>query len=422
VFDRVKRLTNRFSQNPGTHVPGSPSYPGTSVPGLSEMSAPVTDTVHVALGERSYDIVIAEGVLPSLAERVGPWLGRQRGSRKALLVTDTNVALHANTVAGSLRGAGWSCEVLTIEAGEASKRLDVISGMYDRLVTMQADRRTVVFAVGGGVVGDAAGFAAATYARGLPFIQVPTTLLADVDSSVGGKVGVNHPQAKNLIGAFHQPVGVVVDTSVLSTLPDREFRAGLAEVVKYGVILDAEFFDWLERNVAAINVRESGALRHAIARSCRLKANVVEQDEYERTGLRAVLNYGHTFGHAFEALAGYGELLHGEAVAIGMVYAGRLAERLGRITAEDSRRQIDLLKAFHLPTSLVADASGIGRRHLIMPPDDVIDRMRLDKKSVGGKLRFVLPTRIGHVELVDGVPEPLVRQLLFDLQTHKEHP
>ncbi len=363
--------------------------------------------VSVALAERSYDIVIEHGCLTRIASIVEPWVtrfGRGKPSRTAVIITDSNVRMAALTVLNSLLAAGWNCELIELEPGETTKRQEVISSIYDRLVQIQADRRTVVFAVGGGVIGDAAGFAAATYNRGLPFIQCPTTLLADVDSSVGGKVGINHPQAKNLIGAFHQPLGVVIDTAMLDTLPDREYRAGLAEVVKYGVILDAEFFTWLEEHVQEINARDPATLQHAIARSCRLKADVVEHDEYERTGLRAVLNYGHTFAHAFEALSGYGELLHGEAVAIGMVYASRLAVQLGRIDAEITRRQVRLLKALHMPSQLP------GKSH--WSTAEVIGRMRLDKKSEAGKLRFVLPTRMGNVELVDGVDEDVVRRVL----------
>ncbi len=366
-------------------------------------------TVHVSLGERSYDIVIGSGELANIAATVEPWTTRFGGgkpSRTAAVITDRNVARHAETVAASLRGAGWTAELIVLEPGEKSKCLEVVAGVYDRLVAMKADRRTVIFAVGGGVVGDAAGFVAATYNRGLPFVQVPTSLLADVDSSVGGKVGVNHPEAKNLIGAFHQPLGVVIDTDVLATLPDREFRAGLAEVVKYGVILDADFFAFLESHAGDLNAREPRVLRHAIARSCELKAQVVEQDEFERTGLRAVLNYGHTFGHAFEALCRYSELLHGEAVAVGMEYAARLAQRLGRIDADLVERQTRLLAALQLPTRLPEE--------MRFEADDVIDRMRLDKKSVAGRLRFVLPTRLGHVELVDGVSEDDVRAVLAE--------
>lgn len=368
---------------------------------------PTSQTVVVNLGERSYDILIESGCLPRLGTIVEPWgirFGQGKPSRKAAVISDSNVRYAAEIATRSLRDAGWSCEMIELEPGEPTKRQEVISRIYDRLVAMQADRRTIVFAVGGGVIGDAAGFAAATYNRGLPFVQCPTTLLADVDSSVGGKVGINHPQAKNLIGAFHQPLGVVIDTDLLNTLPDREYRAGLAEVVKYGVILDADFFAWLESHISELNSRDPHSLKHAIARSCRLKADVVEHDEYERTGLRAVLNYGHTFGHAFEALSGYGELLHGEGVAIGMVYASRLAEILGRIEASMTRRQVELLQALHLPTQLPA--------HLGWSTDEILSRMRLDKKSEAGKLRFVLPTRMGHVELVDGVDETLVRNVL----------
>jgi 3-dehydroquinate synthase len=257
-------------------------------------------------------------------------------------------------------------------------------------------------------VGDTAGFAAATYARGIPFVQVPTTLLAQVDSSVGGKVGVNHSRGKNLIGAFHQPLGVFIDTLTLTTLPERDYRSGLAEVIKYGVSLDGEFFAYLEANVDGLNGRAPDVLRHVIARSCQLKAGVVEQDELEITGLRALLNYGHTFAHAYEALWGYGTLLHGEAVAIGMVHASRLAERLGRIDAAVTQRQARLLHAVRLPTDIPTGPFDV---------DDVLDRMRLDKKSIDGKLRFVLPTSIGHVELVDSVSEPAVRSLLAEFST-----
>ncbi len=389
---------------------GASCYNGTLYPPSSSSPVPApAQTVSVALGDRSYDIVIESGCLSRLALIVEPWVtrfGRGKPSRTAAIISDSNVRHGVSLVLASLKAAGWTCEVIELEPGEPTKRLEVISAIYDRLVAIQADRRTVVFAVGGGVIGDAAGFAAATYNRGLPFIQCPTTLLADVDSSVGGKVGINHPQAKNLIGAFHQPLGVVIDTAMLDTLPDREYRAGLAEVVKYGVILDAEFFTWLEEHVTEINARDPVALQYAIARSCRLKADVVEHDEYERTGLRAVLNYGHTFAHAFEALSGYGELLHGEAVAIGMVYASRLAEQLGRIDAAMTQRQVKLLEALHMPTQLPSGSQWTS--------DEVISRMRLDKKSEAGKLRFVLPTRMGHVELVDGVDEGVVRRVLAE--------
>ena len=256
------------------------------------------------------------------------------------------------------------------------------------------------------MVGDLAGFAAASYARGIPFIQVPTTLLADVDSSVGGKVGINLPQGKNLVGAFHQPIGVLIDTAAIDTLPEREFRSGLAEVVKYGVILDAGFFAFLEQESEAILARRPDLLREIIARCCRLKGDVVEADEFERTGLRAKLNYGHTFGHAFESLAGYGALLHGEAVSIGMCHAVLLAERLGLVTSELRERQHRLLDSLGLPTCLPAEMN--------WPTEAILERMRLDKKTVGDKLRFVLPTSLGEVRTIGDVPEQLVCEVLKD--------
>jgi 3-dehydroquinate synthase len=368
--------------------------------------------VHVNLADRSYDIVVASGELPQAARMIESWSQvrqHKSGSRSALVVTDVNVLeTHAGQVVRSLREAGWRCEVEALPAGETTKSLEQANRLYDRLIDLQADRHTLVVAVGGGVIGDLAGFVAATYARGIPFVQIPTTLLSQVDSSVGGKVGVNHPRAKNMIGAFYQPLGVLIDTSLLETLPDREYRAGLAEVVKYGVILDASFFEYLETHVAELNLRIPEVLRHVVARSCRLKADVVEHDEFERTGLRAVLNYGHTFAHAFEALCGYGELLHGEAVAIGMVYASRLADRLGRIPVELTTRQELLLRRLSLPVRLPHPKA--------LPIDSLLGRMQLDKKTVGGQLRFVLPSRLGHVELVDGVPPAEVTTVITEFQ------
>lgn len=367
------------------------------------------EIVRVDLPGRAYDIVIASGHLARFSTALGNWFTQRgeklRSGRTALVVTDTNVARpHAEVVQTSLATDGWRCETVVLEPGEQTKALTHASRLYDRLVDMKADRHTVVVAVGGGVVGDLAGFAAATYARGIPFAQVPTTLLAQVDSSVGGKVGINHPQGKNLIGAFYQPFGVFIDTTLLDTLPPREFAAGMAEVVKYGVILDAELFEELERDRQAIAARNPAVLRRVIARCCRLKADVVEQDEFERTGLRAVLNYGHTFGHALESLSDYGVLLHGEAVSLGMIAASRLAERLGRIEAAVTERQRSLLAAFHLPIALTDRVK--------FPVDVLLDRMRLDKKTVAGRLRFVLPNRLGHVEVVDDVDERLVRDVL----------
>lgn len=370
-----------------------------------------TTTVRVDLASRSYDIVVGNDILATLPQCLADWIAEKKqivkNTRTACLITDANIAAsHANRVQKTLRDAQWNCEMLVLEPGETSKRLDVIATIYDQLVAMKADRHTVIIAVGGGVIGDAAGFAAATYARGIPFVQLPTTLLAQVDSSVGGKVGINHPHGKNLIGAFYQPLGVLIDLTTLTTLPDRDYRSGLAEVIKYGVILDAEFFRYLEQQIDGINNRDPHVLQHVVARCCRIKADVVEQDEQERIGLRAVLNLGHTFAHAYETLSGYGELLHGEAVAIGMIHASQLAERLGRISADVTARQTALFTAVGLPIALPSKTN--------ISAEAVLERMRLDKKTVAGKLRFVLPTKIGHAELVNDVPET---ELLAVLET-----
>jgi 3-dehydroquinate synthase len=387
---------------------------------LQSLSNPDSLAVPVSLGARSYEIVITSGKLDSWAATLNAWVARRPQffaapnsgpAGKALVVTDRRVGpTHARRAQQSLNATGWVTAGVEMEAGEQSKTLASAAQLYDALAELKADRRTIVVAVGGGVVGDTAGFAAATYARGIPFVQVPTTLLAQVDSSVGGKVGVNHPRGKNLIGAFHQPLGVFIDTQTLETLADRDYRSGLAEVIKYGVSLDQEFLAFLESHVDGLNSRAPDVLRQVVARSCQIKARVVEEDEQELTGLRALLNYGHTFAHAYEALLGYGRLLHGEAVAIGMVHASRLAERLGRIDAADTKRLVGLLEAVQLPIDLPRGP---------LDAEAILDRMRLDKKSIGGTLRFVLPMAIGHVELVDGVPEADVRTLLAEIATRE---
>lgn len=362
-----------------------------------------SQTVHVDLGPRSYSIEITSNRLGDVGEFAKTCLGNSwTANRLAVVVTDGNVEQHANAVVDGLQSTGWRTAMHSIPPGEASKNLTTAADVFATLASHNADRRTVVVAVGGGVVGDLSGFVAATWGRGVPFVQVPTTLLADVDSSVGGKTGVNIPAGKNLVGAFHQPLGVFIDTQTLATLPDREFAAGMAEVIKYGVILDAEFFDYLEANVEAIRDRDPQALQHIIARSCRLKADVVEQDEEERTGLRAVLNYGHTFGHAYEALLGYGTLLHGEAIAVGMIHAGMLAERIGLIDAAFNARQLALIQSFGLPTKLPSRLS----------VEAIIGRMRVDKKSLDGQMRFILPERMGFVRLFDDVAEEAVEATL----------
>lgn len=354
-------------------------------------------SIRVELGPRSYDIAIGQGILPHAAS----FFQERARFAHAVVITDGNVETpHGRAVAETLAEAGISVDLVVIDPGETSKSVPMAAALWEKMLELGADRKTVVVAVGGGVIGDLAGFVAATYARGIAFFQVPTSLLAQVDSSVGGKVGINLPQAKNMVGAFLQPRGVLIDTETLHTLPEREYRSGLAEVVKYGVILDAQFFAYLEQHVEGLLGRDADVLVPTIARCCRLKADVVQEDELEQTGLRAVLNYGHTFGHAFEALLGYGEMLHGEAVALGMMCAARLAERLGRAGTDVTQRQRRLLSALGLPTD---------------PPDcdpeAVLRTMRHDKKAALGQLRFVLPTRLGHVELVSGVDEALIRRV-----------
>jgi 3-dehydroquinate synthase len=349
------------------------------------------ETVRVALAERSYDIEIGSGTLAGLPE----FLRARTKSDHAILITDSNVEeLYADAAGDRLVGEGWEVDIFAIEAGEPSKSVEAVDELWNAMLDEGADRQSVVVAIGGGVVGDLAGFAAATFARGLEFFQAPTTLLAQVDSSVGGKVGINLPGAKNMVGAFWQPRGVLCDVDALQSLPNREYRAGLAEVVKYGVILDADFFAFLEANVEAINTRDAAALTQIVQRSCRLKADVVEQDERETTGLRASLNYGHTFGHAFEALGEYEALLHGEAVAAGMRCAMQLAVRLGRVDEAVYARQEALLESLGL---LVEPLEADG--------EEILRLMYRDKKVAAGKLRFILPDRIGHVDLVGDIAE-----------------
>ena len=363
--------------------------------------------VRVNLGPRSYDIVISSSPPTPPCEGgargggLGPFARQRASGTLALVVSDAHVARHAHAVADELATAGFITHVAVLPPGEEQKALSTAAGLYDRLAELNADRKTLLVAVGGGVIGDLTGFVAATYARGLPLLMVPTTLLAMVDSSVGGKVGVNHPQAKNLIGAFHQPVGVWIDTQTLETLPDREYRSGLAEVVKYGVILDAEFFAFLETQAEAILRREPDAVRHLVARCCRLKADIVEKDEREETGLRMVLNYGHTFAHAFETVSGYGTYLHGEAVAVGMLCASRLAEQQRLIDSELTVRQQTLLERFGLPTAPKAGAIA-----------DWLQTMRRDKKALGGRMRLILPKRLGEVALFEDIDEQDVRRVL----------
>lgn len=340
------------------------------------------ERVDIALGERSYPILIGPGLL-----RDGATLRENIKAGDLLIVTNETVApLYLQALTDSLQGKRVQSVILP--DGESYKTLDSISGIIDALVDARMNRDAAVVALGGGVVGDMAGFAAAAYQRGIDYVQIPTTLLAQVDSSVGGKTGVNHPKAKNMIGAFHQPRCVIADTATLTTLAEREFKAGLAEVVKYGLIYDAGFFAWLEANADALAARDDHAVMRAIKRSCEIKAEVVGVDEREQ-GLRAILNLGHTFGHAIETATGYGTWLHGEAVAAGMAMAADLSERLGWLPAADRTRALSLLTRLGLP---------------VQPPrigaDRALQLMGMDKKVLEGKLRLVLLRRLGQADVV----------------------
>jgi 3-dehydroquinate synthase len=344
--------------------------------------------LHVELGERSYPIHIGTGLLDD-AELFRPHVG---GRRAAIVTNDTVAPLYAERLAATLERAGARTLRITLPDGEAFKDWKTLDRIYAALLEAQADRKTVLVALGGGVVGDMTGFAAATYQRGIPHLQVPTTLLAQVDSSVGGKTAINHVLGKNMVGAFHQPCAVVIDTATLATLPPREFAAGLAEVVKYGAIHDLAFLDWIEANAAALERREPAALAHAIRRSCEIKAAIVAEDERE-SGARALLNFGHTFGHAIESAQGYGVWLHGEAVATGMALAARFSVRLGRLGEPDARRLIGLLERLHLPVEPPAIASDVW-----------LEYMGRDKKNEDGRITLILLEALGRASIVKDTP------------------
>ena len=357
-----------------------------------------TQRVRVELGERSYDIVIGAGLLGRVAEFLQP-LGL---GKRGVVITDSNVEpLYAGPLRAALNNSGFETRVVSVPAGEASKSLRQASRLLRKMPSFRLDRHSFVIALGGGVVGDLAGFVAATYLRGLPFIQVPTSLLAQVDSSVGGKVGVNLPQGKNLVGAFHQPRLVVADTDTLASLPPRELRAGFAEVIKHGAIRDAEFSSWLEREREHVMKLEGGAIAHAVRRSCEIKAEIVSADERE-SGVRAILNFGHTIGHAMEALSDYVGLLHGEAIAMGMACAGRLSVKRAGLSAAEAERLWALIEASGLPTRL-------GERFNL---DALYNAMRLDKKARGGKLRFVLLKRLGEAVVSDDVTDADIQEIV----------
>jgi 3-dehydroquinate synthase len=360
---------------------------------MTQQTSPVA--LQVDLGDRSYPITIGQSLL-SNADLIGRHVV---GSRVAIVTNTTVGPLYLDTLARTLSATGKQVTTIVLPDGEEEKNWASLMRVFDVLLAEKCDRKTTLVALGGGVIGDLTGFAAATYMRGVPFIQVPTTLLAQVDSSVGGKTGINHPLGKNMIGAFYQPQAVIADTATLDTLPPRELSAGLAEVIKHGAIIDAGFFDWIEANIVKLMAREGAALAYAIQRSCEIKADVVRQDEREG-GLRAILNFGHTFGHAIEAGLGYGQWLHGEAVGCGMVMAADLSHRLGFIDAPTKTRITALVQAAGLPVL----APDLGSERWI-------ELMQVDKKNEGGQIKFILIKPLGTPVVMPVPPDALLATL-----------
>jgi len=358
--------------------------------------------VQVSLGNRTYQIEVGRGLLASLGRRCQP-LGL---GRRCAVISDARVAkLYSQPAVASLAQAGFDPVLVTVPAGETSKSLRIVEKCHDSLAAHRLERKSFVVALGGGVVGDLAGFVAASYLRGVPFVQVPTTLLAQVDSSVGGKVGVNLKAGKNLVGAFYQPRLVLCDLGALDSLPDREFRAGLAEVIKYGIICDRALFERIEAQLPKILARQPKILADIVARCCEIKADVVGQDETE-SGLRAILNFGHTIGHALEAISRYGKYLHGEAISIGQVAAARLSAKILGLSDLEAERIKAVFSKAGLPVAVRLSAPQRER---------LFAAMRLDKKVSGGEIRFVLARKIGQVEFGIRVPDAAVREVLAAL-------
>ena len=370
-----------------------------SVPASPSPATRAIEHVRIELGDRSYDIAIGGQLLADPAT-----YAQVPSAAMALIVTNTTVKpLYAQQLASALAGRYAKIHVVELPDGEAYKDWTTLNQIFDALLGQGADRKTVLYALGGGVVGDMTGFAAASYMRGVPFVQVPTTLLAQVDSSVGGKTAINHPMGKNMIGAFYQPQLVVCDLDSLATLPPRELSAGLAEIIKYGPIADMAFLGWIEANLAALLACEPAAMAHAVKRSCEIKAWVVGQDERE-AGLRAILNFGHTFGHAIESGLGYGEWLHGEGVGCGMVMAAHLSQRMGLVDTAFVQRLTTLIAQAGLPVrGPVLDSTDNAGRYLSL--------MRLDKKSEAGEIKFVLIDGPGRAAM-RGAPDALVREVI----------
>ncbi len=355
--------------------------------------------VQVPLGDRSYAIKVGGGLL----SRLGLECARLRLGPRCAVITDSNVGKHfAKAALKSLAASGFEAVLITVPAGEKSKCLAVVEDCHDQLAAQRLERKSFIVALGGGVVGDLAGFVAATYLRGIPFVQVPTTLLAQVDSSVGGKTGVNLKAGKNLVGAFYQPQLVLCDLDTLKTLPKREYVSGLAEVFKYGIICDPVLFAQLERSLPKLLQRDVPALRSVVARCCEIKADIVGQDETE-SGLRAILNFGHTIGHAIENSSGYGKFLHGEAVSIGQVAAARLSQKILGLPSGDAGRIEKLFVQAGLPVKIKLDAA---RRKKLFAA------MKLDKKVSGGEIKFVLAKKIGQVVWGQKVPSGMIDEIL----------
>jgi len=368
-------------------------------PKLGGMTANSTTSVSIALGDRSYPITIGSHLLGDSQTYCA-----LPKANTAFIVSNTTVApLYAQRLAAALSSHYKVVHQVTLPDGEEFKTWETLNLIFDALLSQGSDRKTVLFALGGGVVGDMTGFAAASFMRGVPFVQVPTTLLAQVDSSVGGKTGINHPLGKNMVGAFYQPLMVVCDLDTLQTLPDRELSAGLGEIIKYGPIADAQFLDWIEQNLPQLLARDVAALAHAVKRSCEIKAWVVGQDERE-SGLRAILNFGHTFGHAIEAGLGYGAWLHGEAVGCGMVMAAHLSQRLGLVDDAFVARLTTLIRNAGLPVKgPILDTGDNAGRYLVL--------MRLDKKSEAGEIRFVVIDGMAKA-VMRSAPDAMVREVI----------
>jgi len=354
-------------------------------------------TLTVDLGDRSYPIFIGNGLLGK-ADLLAPYI---KGKQVMIVTNETVAPLYLESLKKRL--SGFQVDEVILPDGERYKNAETLDLIYSKLLEKRHNRKTTLIALGGGVVGDMCGYAAASYQRGVDFIQVPTTLLSQVDSSVGGKTGINHPLGKNMIGAFHQPNVVVADTDTLKTLPDRELSAGVAEVIKYGLIRDPEFLDWIESNTASLLACESDALSHAIYESCRNKAEIVAEDELE-SGCRALLNLGHTFGHAIEAHQGYGVWLHGEAVGAGMVMAAYMSCRLGWVTEEDYSRVVAMVKEANLPHQSPEN----------MTPDDFIEYMSLDKKNLDHRIRLVLLKSLGQAVITSEYPADAFNDTLIN--------